>query len=53
MRMQHCGAEFECLQDCERRFATEQSVVLQYRVSSNVSRHACMAGEHRLRPAQT
>ena len=28
MRMQHCGAEFECLQDCERRFATEQSVVL-------------------------
>ena len=27
--------------------------MVQYRVSSNVSRHACMAGEHRLRPAQT
>ena len=27
--------------------------MVQYRVSSYVSRHACMAGEHRLRPAQT
>ena len=27
--------------------------VIQYRVSSYVSRHACMAEEHRLRPAQT
>ena len=27
--------------------------MVQYRVSSNVSRHACMAGKHRLRPAQT
>ena len=27
--------------------------MVQYRVSSYVFRHACMAGEHRLRPAQT
>ena len=27
--------------------------MVQYRVSSYVSRHACMTGEHRLRPAQT